>query len=110
MAGFGPFSDVDLLLLYSSSKKEALPPLIEKILYPLWDLGLEISCSSRSINECLNMAQSDLHIKTSLIDGRYLDGEYEFFRKLYGLFTKEILHRKVRNFAEALVKGLRLPH
>jgi [protein-PII] uridylyltransferase len=103
-----PYSDVDLLLLYSSSQKEALPPLIEKILYPLWDLGLEISCSSRSISECLKMAQSDLQVKTSLIDARYLDGEYEFFRKLYSLFTKKVLHRKVQKFAEGLAKDLYL--
>jgi [protein-PII] uridylyltransferase len=107
-AELAPYSDVDLLLLYSSSKKEDLPPLVEKILYPLWDLGLEVSCSSRSINECLKMAQSDLHIKTGLIDGRYLDGEYEFFRKLYSLFTKNVLHRKVQKFAEALAKDLYL--
>jgi len=109
-AELAPYSDVDLLLLYSSSKKEDLPPLIEKILYPLWDLGLEISCSSRSINECLRMAQSDLHVKTSLIDGRYLDGEYEFFRSLYGLFTKKILHRKIHQFAETLAKDLHSRH
>jgi [protein-PII] uridylyltransferase len=105
-AELAPYSDVDLLLLYSSSQKEALPPLIEKILYPLWDLGLEVSCSSRSINECLRMAQSDLQVKTSLIDARYLDGEYEFFRKLYGLFTKKVLHRKVHKFVEGLAKDL----
>ena len=81
-AELAPYSDVDLLLLYSSSQKEALPPLIEKILYPLWDLGLDVSCSSRSIHECVNMAQSDLQVKTSLVDARYLDGEYESFRKL----------------------------
>ena len=107
-AELAPYSDVDLLLLYSSSKKEDLPPLIEKILYPLWDLGLEVSCSSRSISESLKMAQSDLHIKTGLIDGRYLDGEYEFFRKLYSLFTKRVLHRKVPKFAEALANDLHL--
>lgn len=107
-AELAPYSDVDLLLLYSSSKKEELPPLIEKMLYPLWDLGLEVSCSSRSINECLKMAQSDLQIKTGLIDGRYLDGEYEFFRKLYGLFTKKVLHRTVQKFAEGLAKDLYL--
>ena len=45
-AELAPHSDVDLLLLYSSSQKEGLPPLIEKILYPLWDLGLDVSCSS----------------------------------------------------------------
>ncbi|MGA2466121.1 MAG: [protein-PII] uridylyltransferase [Thermodesulfobacteriota bacterium] len=107
-AELAPYSDVDLLLLYSSSQKEELPPLIEKILYPLWDLGLEVSCSSRSINECLKMSQSDLHIKTGLIDGRYLDGEYEFFRKFYSLFTKNVLHRTVQKFAEGLTKDLYL--
>ncbi len=109
-AELAPYSDIDLLLLYAASKKEDLPPLVEKILYPLWDLGLDVSCSSRCISECLKMAQSDLHIKTSLIDGRYLDGEYEFFRSLYDLVMKEVLHRKVRNFAEALAKDLHLRH
>jgi len=109
-AELAPHSDIDLLLLYSASKKEDLPPLVEKILYPLWDLGLDVSCSSRSITECLKMAQSDLHIKTGLIDGRYLDGEYEFFRNFYLLFTKKVLHRKIRRFAEALAKDLYLRH
>jgi [protein-PII] uridylyltransferase len=109
-AELAPHSDIDLLLLYSASKKGDLPPLVEKILYPLWDLGMDVSCSSRSISECLKMAQSDLHIKTSLIDGRYLDGEYEFFRGLYDRIMKEVFHRKVRTFAEALAKDLHLRH
>ncbi len=109
-AELAPYSDVDLLLLYSSSQKEELPPLIEKILYPLWDLGLDVSCSSRSINECLKMAQSDLHVKTGLIDGRFLDGEYELFRKLYDFFTKKVLHRTVQKFAEILARDVSLRH
>jgi [protein-PII] uridylyltransferase len=52
------------------------------------------------------MAQSDLHVKTGLIDGRYLDGEYEFFRNLYTLFAKKVLHRKVRKFAGTLTREL----
>jgi [protein-PII] uridylyltransferase len=103
-----PYSDVDLLLLHSPADQSDLSPLVEKILYPLWDLGLEVGCSSRSIAECVKMAQSDLQIKTSLIDGRYLDGEYEFFRNLYDLFSKKVLHRKVRKFAESLAQDLYL--
>ena len=72
-AELAPYSDIDLLLLYSASKKDDLPPLVEKTLYPLWDLGLDVSCSSRSIAECLKMAQSDLHIKTGS-DRRTLSG------------------------------------
>ena len=112
VGGFGraelaPCSDVDLLLLHSS-RTEDLSPLNEKILYPLWDLGIDVSCSSRSISECLRMAQSDLHVKTGLIDGRYLDGEYGLFRNLHDLFTKKVLHRNIRGFAEALARDLRL--
>lgn len=105
-----PYSDVDLLLLYSSSQKPDLPLLIEKTLYPLWDLGLDVSCSSRSISECLQMAQSDPYVKTGLIDSRYLDGQYEIFRTLYDLFSRKILHQKVREFADTLMKDFVLRH
>jgi len=105
-AELAPYSDIDLLLLYSPSNKNELSPLAEQILYPLWDLGLDVSCSSRSIDECLKMACSDVQVKTGLIDGRYLDGEYEFFRNLYGLFTKKVLHRRVQKFAGALAREI----
>ncbi len=105
-----PYSDIDLLLLYAPSEKSDLSPLISGILYPLWDLGLDVSCSSRSIPECVKMAQADLQVKTSLIDARYLDGEYEFFRSLYGLFSKKILHRHVHEFAATLMGELRQRH
>jgi [protein-PII] uridylyltransferase len=105
-----PCSDVDLLLLCSPAPGTNLQPLIEQTLYPLWDLGLEVSCSSRSIPECLKMAQSQLEVKTSLIDGRYLDGEYELFRSLHDLFARKILHRKVRVFAGVLSRELHLRH
>ena len=107
-AELAPFSDVDLLLLYDSSEKEHLPPFVENILYPLWDIGLDATCSSRSIKECLKMARSDLYIKTGLIDGRFLDGEYELFRKFYDFFSQKVLHCAVRKFAEALAKDLSL--
>ncbi len=105
-----PHSDIDLLLLYSTPQKDELSPFVEKVLYPLWDLGLDVSCSSRSIPECLKMAQSDLYIKTSLIDGRYLDGEYELFRNVTTRFMKEVLHQKIRLFAISLDKELRIRH
>lgn len=107
-AELAPYSDIDLLLLHSSIRHEELSPLIERLLYPLWNLGLEVSCSSRSISECLQLARSDLKVKTSLIDGRYLDGEYELFRNFNDLFSKKILRRKVQKFAELLNQELQL--
>src|SRR4030065_2251305 len=56
------------------------------------------------------MARSDVQVKTGLIDGRYLAGEYEFFRNLYGLFTKKVLHRRVKKFAGALARDIHPRH
>ncbi len=105
-----PYSDIDLLILHAPSQKVDLPPLIEKTLYPLWDLGLDVSCSSRTIDECLGMAKSDVLVKTGLLDGRYLDGNYDLFRTLHGRFTKKILYRNVRQFAETLARDIHLRH
>jgi [protein-PII] uridylyltransferase len=105
-----PFSDIDLLILHAPSQKVDLPPLIEKTLYPLWDLGLDVNCSSRTIDECLGMARSDVLVKTGLLDGRYLDGNYDLFRTFHGLFTKKILYRNVRQFADTLAKDIHLRH
>jgi len=105
-----PYSDIDLLLLHSNRNQDNLSPFIEKILYPLWDLGLEVSCSARLIPECLGMARSDLYVKTGLIDARYLDGDYELFRTLYEDFSKKVLYQNIDKFAGELKKDLYARH
>lgn len=105
-----PHSDIDLLLLYSPSDKTDLSSLIQQTLYPLWDLGLDVSCSSRSVDDCLKMARGDVQIKTGLLDARYLDGNYDLFRTLRALFTRRILHRNVFQFAQTLASDLFLRH
>jgi [protein-PII] uridylyltransferase len=109
-AELAPYSDIDLLLLHANQDPTNLSPFIERILYPLWDLGLEVSCSARGILDCLRMAQSDLYIKTSLIDTRYLDGDYELFRNLYEGFSKKVLYKKIHEFARALRSDLQSRH
>jgi [protein-PII] uridylyltransferase len=105
-----PGSDVDLLLLYAPARQEGLPGLIEKTLYPLWDLGLEVSCSSRPVEECLQLARADPSVRTGLMDSRYLDGDYDLFRRLHDLFGRKVLHRGVRDFAQALLTEILQRH
>jgi len=105
-----PYSDIDLLLLHANRDPANLSAFIERILYPLYDLGLEVSCSSRFIPECLRMARSDLYVKTGLIDARYLDGDYELFRNLYEGFSKNVLYRNIDQFAGTLRKDLHARH
>lgn len=109
-AELAPYSDIDLVLIHSDQEPADLPLFIERMLYPLWDLGAEVSCSARVISDCLHLAQSDVYVKTSLIDARYLDGDYEFFRNLYEGFSKKILYKKIREFAETLRRDSRSRH
>lgn len=109
-AELAPYSDIDLLLLGKNRDQALLSHLIERMLYPLWDLGLEVSCSTRLISECLRMARSDLYVKTSLIDARYLDGDYELFRTFYEGFSKKVLYQNIGEFASALRKDLHARH
>ena len=68
-----PASDLDLLLLYRGKN----PPgdVAEKIWYPIWDEGLKLGHSVRTIKEALDLAAEDLDTATSLLTIRHLAGD-----------------------------------
>jgi len=84
LGGYGrrelcPLSDIDILFLYpSDTPAEAIKPLqehlIAEVLYPLWDCGLKVGHYTRTIEEVFTEARSDIRIKTSLLEARYLSG------------------------------------
>ena len=45
-------SDIDILILYEKSKLNEAKEIAEKILYKLWDTGLEVGNSLRTIDDC----------------------------------------------------------
>src|SRR5690625_7344789 len=66
-----PYSDVDLLLLARSDAViQQAQDNIEQLLTLLWDIGLEIGHSVRTLSECVAMARSDITVATSLKIGR----------------------------------------
>ncbi len=48
-----PFSDIDLLFLIADDAGERVHPLIEYVLYFLWDLGVKVGHATRTVNECI---------------------------------------------------------
>jgi [protein-PII] uridylyltransferase len=93
-----PYSDVDLLFLYSPTKKSLVESAAQKLLYSLWDLNLQIGHSIRTIDECFEIAlNEDTTILTSLLDGRYITGDRKVFnqydRKLFLEFLPTISSR-----------------
>ena len=82
-------SDIDLMLLYDKKLNPRIKALTEKMLYILWDTGLDMGFSLRSVDECITLAKSDLNTKTSLLDRRFIMGD----PALVGLLDKGIVKR-----------------
>lgn len=102
LGGYGrcelcPLSDVDLMFLYPSNVepgdlKAAQEIMVERVLYPLWDAGLKVGHSSRTIDEVFAAARTDVQTKTSLLEARYIAGSkpfFESFEKSYYLFYRK---------------------
>ncbi|AFJ01896.1 (Protein-PII) uridylyltransferase [Methylophaga frappieri] len=77
-----PFSDVDLLILLDEAISDSPPAALSQFLTDLWDVGLDIGHSVRSIAECRAQAEEDISIATNLLEARYLCGEAALFTEL----------------------------
>ena len=69
-----PYSDIDLLILLPAPIAAELGEKIERFVGILWDIGLEIGHSVRTIAECLEFAAHDITVQTSLLEARHIDG------------------------------------
>ena len=80
-----PYSDIDLLILLPRTADDALTKTLEQFVSLLWDIGLDVGHSVRTVAECVELAAQDITIQTSLLEARLLTGE----RKLFTQFQKE---------------------
>lgn len=102
LGGYGrgelsPASDIDIMFLYPWKVGSYAETVIERILYILWDTGLDVGYSTRNISECIN-ASSDLVAKTSLIDSRYLCGDEPLFDEYKKAVSQQIFSKNVEAF------------
>lgn len=80
-----PHSDIDLLVLLDDSVAETPPEALSVFLTQLWDIGLEIGHSVRTIGECRQQAEDDITIATNLLEARFLSGNRVLFEQLQQL-------------------------
>ncbi|HDY86014.1 MAG TPA: [protein-PII] uridylyltransferase [Methylophaga sp.] len=77
-----PQSDIDLLVLLDESISDSPPESLSLFLSQLWDIGLEIGHSVRTIQECRQQAEEDITIATNLLEIRFLCGQQGLFDDL----------------------------
>ncbi|MET3131911.1 [protein-PII] uridylyltransferase [Oxalobacteraceae bacterium GrIS 1.11] len=77
-----PHSDVDLLILLAGPPDAPTRARLEALVQLLWDLGLEIGHSIRTVDECMSESQADITVQTSLLEARLVCGNAELFAEL----------------------------
>ncbi|MCY1670896.1 [protein-PII] uridylyltransferase [Novosphingobium sp. SL115] len=93
-----PHSDVDIAFVTPIKPTSWCEQVIEAMLYFLWDLGLKVGHSSRSLDEVVRMAKSDLTIRTALLEGRYVWGDRDLFDEASRRFWAEVVDGTEKQF------------
>ena len=77
-----PHSDIDLLLVTDTPDEGRLQAVAERLLYPLWNNGLQTGQHPGTPEEIVRRAEDDLHLQTSLLDLRWLAGSRSLYERL----------------------------
>ena len=86
-----PFSDIDLLILHTAAVLPAYKDNIERFLTLLWDIGLEIGHSVRTVKQCVEIARSDITVATNIMESRTLVGDERLRQELQQLTSPDQL-------------------
>ncbi len=76
-----PHSDIDLLVLIDNTDNDA-DEAIGRFLTFLWDIGLEVGHSVRTLDDCETQARADVSVLTTLMETRLLHGPGRLFGEL----------------------------
>lgn len=74
-----PFSDIDLLILYTEKSESDAKSLLNRFLYPLWDAKAKIGHAVHTPQSAVQFAKNDLVGRTSYLDARIVCGDAALF-------------------------------
>jgi [protein-PII] uridylyltransferase len=95
-----PYSDIDIMILMPKTPTASHTKFIEFMLYILWDLGLKIGHSTRSISEAIAAAREDHTVLTSLLEMRHVAGDESLWTRLSRAVQREIGKQKPLVYVE----------
>lgn len=93
-----PYSDIDVLILLHGNPSPADTGRLEALIAALWDLGLDLGHSVRTIADCQREAANDITVETALMEARWLAGSQDLLHEL-----NETMHEQldVQTFFQA---------
>ena len=98
-----PGSDIDIMLLLAEAEDQSTKEKIEAFLMLLWDIGLEVGHSVRTLDDCHEQAEADITVATNLMEARLIIGSDDLFqsmRKRVGPDLPDCARRAVRSASD----------
>ena len=95
VGGFGrgelhPYSDVDLLILIPQNNNR-YSQQISAFVQVLWDIGLDVGQSVRTVQQCFEQCKNDVTVATNLMEARFIRGNKKIFKQM----QKKVTAKKV---------------
>jgi [protein-PII] uridylyltransferase len=107
-----PCSDIDIMLLVPESPDAHGRGNVERLVTFLWDIGLEVGHSVRTVDECVQESTADVSVMTTLLEARQLAGSSSLVAQMRDAISpehvwpvKEFFDAKVREQSERHMKA-----
>ena len=104
-----PHSDIDLLILTRKAMRGGDREKIKGFLAFLWDVGLAVGNSVRTVRECVDEARRDVTVATSLMESRLVQGSAPLLARMQERTGPGRIWSS-RRFFEAKMREQRLRH
>lgn len=111
LGGYGrgelsPLSDIDIMFLFPSKVRlAAIQPLqqhlIDEVLYVLWDCGLKVGHSTRTIDDVFSEAKKDIQTKTALLEARLVAGAQLLFEGFAAAYRNYYTQEDAKGYIKA---------
>jgi [protein-PII] uridylyltransferase len=96
----GPLSDLDLMVIYDGEMGPFVQRVTQGLLYTLWDLGLTVGHSVRSLPDCVAMARTDFASRTSMQEARFVVGDRRLFQRFRRVLAENVYRKDFGQFLE----------
>lgn len=106
------YSDIDILLLFEEVQGFNIKPILEEFVLLAWDSGLKLGSRVHSIDEIVKEVETDITIKSSILESRLIYGsKHLWFKFEYKLSKirkyqqKEFILEKMEEHKNRLLKN-----
>jgi [protein-PII] uridylyltransferase len=96
-----PYSDLDLLLVHSG-RSSGVAEVADRIWYPIWDTGIGLDHSVRTVEQAVGVAKEDLKAALGLLYARHIAGDAALTGRLRDTVLESWRADAVRRLPELL--------